>query len=122
MSMTKQELQTYIERYKKELVEDVIPFWQKNSPDRVHGGFYNYLGRDGKVLHTDKNVRQLGRQTLLYARAYCEIEPRQEWLDLALNGIDFIEKYCFDITPAQTSDPCKSRERSAHGQASAGRL
>ena len=93
MSMTKQELQSYIDRYKNELVNDVIPFWQKNSPDRVHGGFYNYLGRDGKVLHTDKNVRQLGRQTLLYARAYCEIEPRKEWLDLALNGIEFIEKY-----------------------------
>lgn len=94
--MRKQELQSYIDRYRDELVNNVIPFWQTHSPDRVHGGFYNYLGRDGKVLHTDKNVRQLGRQVLLYARAYTELEKRQEWLDLALDGIQFVDRYCFD--------------------------
>ena len=50
--MRKQELQSYIDRYRDELVNNVIPFWQTHSPDRVHGGFYNYLGRDGKALHT----------------------------------------------------------------------
>lgn len=100
--MRKQELQSYIDRYRDELVNNVIPFWQTHSPDRVHGGFYNYLGRDGKVLHTDKNVRQLGRQVLLYARAYTEIEKRPEWLALARNGIEFIEKYCFDDRDGRT--------------------
>jgi len=39
---------------------------------------------------------------LLFARAYCDIEPKQEWLDMALQGIDFIEKYCFDERDGRT--------------------
>lgn len=100
--MKKQELETRIERYRSELIDNIIPWWQKYSPDRVHGGFYNYLGRDGKVLHTDKNVRQQGRSVLLYAHAYNQLEKRPEWLELALNGIDFIEKYCLDERDGRT--------------------
>ena len=58
--MTKDELQAYIDKYKKLLLESV-EWWQKYTPDTKHGGYYNYLGRDGKVLFTDKNVRQQGR-------------------------------------------------------------
>ncbi|MBQ3097750.1 MAG: AGE family epimerase/isomerase, partial [Kiritimatiellae bacterium] len=79
--MEKQELEQYLAKYKKLLAESV-EWWLKYSPDVKNGGFYNYLGRDGKVLFTDKNVRQQGRFVLLFARAYNEIEKRQEWLDL----------------------------------------
>ena len=89
-------LKRYHDIYSTELIENIIPFWQNNGVDREYGGFFNYIGRDGTVLFTDKNVRQLGRLTLLYARAYCEIEKKREWLDLALHGIKFIEDYCFD--------------------------
>ena len=100
--MDKQELQSYIDKYRNLLLNDVMPFWEKHSPDRVHGGFYNYLGRDGKVLFTDKNVRQQGRFVLLFARAYAELEPRKEWLDLALQGMRFIEDHCFDGRDGRT--------------------
>ena len=46
--MTNDELQSYIDKYKKLLLESV-EWWQKYTPDTKHGGFYNYLGRDGKV-------------------------------------------------------------------------
>ena len=99
--MDRQELTQYIEKYRKLLVESV-EWWQKYTPDTKHGGFYNYLGRDGKVLFTDKNVRQQGRLVLLFARAYNEIEKRKEWLDLALQGIKFIEEKCFDDRDGRT--------------------
>ena len=38
-----------------------------------------------------------GRLTYLYALFYNSLETRQEWLDLALHGADFIDKYGFDI-------------------------
>ena len=38
--MTKEELQAYIDKYKKLLLESV-EWWQKYSPDTKHGGFYN---------------------------------------------------------------------------------
>ena len=100
--MDKNELQSFIDKYRNLLLTDVMPFWQKHSPDLKHGGFYNYLGRDGKVLFTDKNVRQQGRFVLLFARAYNELEKRQEWLDLALQGIKFIEYHCFDERDGRT--------------------
>ena len=100
--MDKKELQSFIDKYRNLLLDDVMPFWQKHSPDLKHGGFYNYLGRDGKVLFTDKNVRQQGRLVLLFARAYNELEKRQEWLDLALQGIKFIEDHCFDERDGRT--------------------
>ena len=55
--MDKQEINQYLEKYRRLLLESV-EWWQKYAPDTKHGGFYNYLGRDGKVLFTDKNVRQ----------------------------------------------------------------
>ncbi len=94
--MERTSLEKYLNIYSKELIENIIPFWQNNGVDREYGGFFNYIGRDGSVLFTDKNVRQQGRFVLQYARAYCEIEKQQEWLDLALHGIKFIEDYCFD--------------------------
>lgn len=96
------EIQTYIDKYRKELLTDIMPWWEKYAPDRKHGGFYNYLGRDGKVLFTDKNVRQQGRFVLLFARAYTELEPRKEWLELAIDGMKFIEDHCFDERDCRT--------------------
>ncbi len=95
--MDKQLLFDLKELYKTSLIDDVIPFWMKYGVDHEYGGFYNYLGRDGTVLHTDKVVRHLGRFTFLYALFYNKIEKRQGWLDLAFHGADFIDKYGFDI-------------------------
>lgn len=94
--MNKKQIQSFIDKNKTNLMESVIPFWMKHGVDHEYGGFFNYLGQDGSVLHTDKVVRQLGRFVWLYALFYNQIEKRQEWLDLALQGIDFIEKHCFD--------------------------
>ncbi len=89
-------IQKYIDINRSSLLDSVIPFWMQHGVDREYGGFFNYLGEDGQVLHTDKVVRHLGRFVWLYTLFYNEIEKRQEWLDLALQGIDFIEKFGFD--------------------------
>ena len=38
--------------YEHVLLDDVIPFWLRYSPDKANGGYYNYLDRDGSVLNT----------------------------------------------------------------------
>ena len=63
--MDKQELRQYIDKYRKCLLESV-EWWQKFSPDAKHGGFYNYLGRDGKVLFTD--TEPYGEHMLEYVK------------------------------------------------------
>ncbi len=82
--------------YRDVLLNDIVPFWSKNSIDWVNGGYYSYLDRDGSILNTDKSVWILGRQCWLYSRLYNTVEKRTEWLEAAKNGYDFLNKYCFD--------------------------
>jgi len=82
--------------YREVLLNDIVPFWTKHSVDWVNGGYYSYLDRDGTILNTDKSVWILGRQCWLYSRLYNTVEKRSEWLDIAKNGYDFLNKYCFD--------------------------
>jgi N-acylglucosamine 2-epimerase len=84
------------EIYRDGLLNDTLPFWMDHSIDREHGGFITSLDQDGSILDTDKGVWQQGRFTWLLGELYNNVEPRQEWLDLALHGIRFIEEHCYD--------------------------
>ena len=37
----------YRRKYKQELFERVIPFWQRHSPDRAHGGYLSIFDDPG---------------------------------------------------------------------------
>jgi len=74
------------------LLTDTLPFWLRNSIDREHGGFMFMLNRDGALMDTDKGVWQQGRFTWLLATLYNQLEKKEEWLELAKHGIDFIDK------------------------------
>jgi N-acylglucosamine 2-epimerase len=86
----------YKELYQKELMDNVIPFWEKNSPDYGHGGYFTCLDREGKVFDTDKFMWLQGRQLWFFSMIYNQIEKRQSWLDMALLGARFMEKYGTD--------------------------
>lgn len=83
----------YLDQYRHALLNDVIPFWMKNSPDHESGGFFTCLDRDGKVFDTDKFVWLQCRQVWCFAMLYNQVERRQEWLDMALSGAKFLEKH-----------------------------
>jgi N-acylglucosamine 2-epimerase len=84
---------TYASQYRDELLNNVLPFWLKNSRDTEGGGFFTCLNRDGSVFDTDKFIWLQGRQVWLFSMLYNEVEKRQEWLDFALHGADFLEKH-----------------------------
>lgn len=83
----------YAELYRNELLENVVPFWLKNSPDKEYGGYYTCLDRDGAVYDTDKFIWLQGRQVWCFSMLYNEVEQKEEWKDMALLGADFLEKY-----------------------------
>ncbi len=89
-------MEKYINIYKNDLLNDIIPFWTKHSVDKEFGGFMSCLDRDGSVIDTDKGIWQNGRFTWVYATLYNEIEQRPEWLELAKHGVDFLDKHGFD--------------------------
>jgi N-acylglucosamine 2-epimerase len=86
----------YLTIYQEGLLNDIMPFWIKHSVDRECGGFMFCLNRDGSLIDTDKGVWITGRFTWVLATMYNEVEQRQEWLDLAKHGADFLIKHCFD--------------------------
>ena len=83
----------YASLYEDNLLSDVAPFWVKNSPDREHGGFLTCLDRQGRVYDTDKFIWLQCRQVWLFSMFYNQIEPRQEWLEMATQGAGFLKKY-----------------------------
>ena len=83
----------YKEQYQKELLDTIVPFWEKNSPDKEYGGYFTCLDREGKVYDTDKFMWLQGRQVWFFSMIYNQVERRQTWLDMALLGARFMEKY-----------------------------
>lgn len=84
------------ESYHKDLVNDILPFWLKNGWDRKNGGYYTCLDRDGSLMDSMKSVWFQGRFAYILAKAYNQVEKKEEWLEACRSGLDFIEKYCFD--------------------------
>ncbi len=83
----------YSEIYKEELIQNIIPFWMKNSKDEKCGGFFTCLARDGSVFDTDKFLWLQGRQVWTFATLYNQLEAKPEYLEMALHGADFLQKH-----------------------------
>jgi N-acylglucosamine 2-epimerase len=79
--------------YKTTLLEEVIPFWEKHSIDWDRGGYFTCLDRFGKVYDTDKFVWLQNRQIWTFAMLYNRVEQKEEWLQIAKNGADFLARH-----------------------------
>lgn len=84
------------EQYRDELLGSVVPFWLEKSLDRQHGGYFTCLDREGNVYDTDKFVWLQGREVWLFSMLYNRVEQKQEWLDAAIHGAEFLKKYGHD--------------------------
>lgn len=83
-------------RYNEDLTENILPFWLKYGLDRVNGGVYTCVDRDGTLMDSTKSVWFQGRCAFVYSFAYNNIERRPEYLEMAKSCLDFIEDHCFD--------------------------
>jgi len=82
--------------YKNELLNNVLPFWLNNSVDREYGGYYTCLTREGKVFDTDKFVWLQGREVWMFSMLYNKLEKKEEWLECAIQGGEFLKKHGHD--------------------------
>ena len=82
--------------YRDELLSDNVPFWLRHAIDREHGGYTFSLDRDGTVIDTDKAMWIHGRFVWLLSTLYSNVEPRDEWLELARHGLEFMDRHAFD--------------------------
>ncbi|MEM9324714.1 MAG: AGE family epimerase/isomerase [Bacteroidota bacterium] len=89
-------MKEYAAQYWKSLYEDVLPFWQKHSLDQEYGGYFTCLDADGHVYDTDKFVWLQARQAWTFSMLYNRLDQRQEWLDIAQSGAEFLLKHGSD--------------------------
>ncbi|MFA7492062.1 MAG: AGE family epimerase/isomerase, partial [Proteiniphilum sp.] len=83
-------------KYKAELFENVIPFWLSHSQDKEFGGYFSCLDRRGNIFDTDKFIWLQGRQVWMFSMLYNKVEKRQEWLECATQGAEFLKRHGHD--------------------------
>ncbi|WP_020597559.1 AGE family epimerase/isomerase [Spirosoma panaciterrae] len=96
--MTSSTVAQYTALYRDNLLNDVLPFWQRFSPDREHGGFFTCLDRTGEVYDTDKFIWLQARQVWTFSMLYNRVgslfpDQKADWLGMAQLGADFLQKH-----------------------------
>ena len=94
--MKQEQVRALREHYRHCLLDDAVPFWLGHSLDQEYGGYLTCLDRDGSVYNTDKAMWLQGREIWLFSKLYNTVEPRQEWLDAAKLGYEFLVNHGFD--------------------------
>ena len=92
----KEYIKQWAESYKTDLTENIMPFWMEHGWDKVNGGVYTCLDRDGSLIDSTKSVWFQGRFAFICAYAYNNVEKNPMWLEAAKSTLDFIENHCFD--------------------------
>ena len=93
LSTVEIEIVRYSKLYKKELLENILPFWMRHSKDELNGGYFSCLDRSGKVYDKDKFIWLQGREVWCFASMYNNIIKNEAWLEMALHGADFMEHF-----------------------------
>ncbi len=91
--MTLQERSHLRTQFEHELFERVLPFWERHSPDPIHGGYYNNLDRDGTVYDTTKHIWLVARQVWMFSKLFNTVAQRANWFDLAHSGMTFLQTH-----------------------------
>ena len=90
----KEYIKSWAESYKKDLTENIMPFWMKYGLDRENGGVYTCVDRDGSLMDTTKSVWFQGRFAFICSFAYNNVEKNQEWLDAAKSTLEIGRASC----------------------------
>ena len=93
--MNKEYFENLLSFYEKEL-DNTLDFWYNHGYDKVNGGFYTCLERNGDVYDTDKSVWAQGRGLWVFAKAYNFIKKDERYLKAALHAYEFIKNKCYD--------------------------
>ncbi|MFK7819860.1 MAG: AGE family epimerase/isomerase [Planctomycetaceae bacterium] len=94
--MDQQRIDELTRVYRDGLLEDTVPFWLRHALDEEHGGYMTAVDRAGNVVDTDKAIWFQGRFAWLLSELCNVVGHRDEWLEPARSGIDFLRKHGFD--------------------------
>ena len=114
--MNKEKIKAYRAWYNSQLLDDNIPFWLNSDLlDTTYGGYITSVDREGKSYNNDKSCWFQGRGLWTFSALCNQYGAREEWLNAAKLGKDFLEKYCMDtdgrmfFTVTQDGRPLRKR-------------
>ena len=88
------EIKEYRDFYKKQLLENVIPFWlESDLIDHIYGGYMTSVDRQGKSYNDDKSVWFQGRCLWTFSTLCEKYGIRPEWKEAADTGEKFLGQY-----------------------------
>ncbi|MDD4011940.1 MAG: AGE family epimerase/isomerase [Sphaerochaetaceae bacterium] len=73
-----------------------IAFWLDHGMDKVNGGIYTCLDRQGRIYSTDKSVWMQSRCAWIFAYLCNVYGKRQAWLEASRSCLDFMEAHCLN--------------------------
>ena len=80
--------------YRKLLLDDLLPWWEKHAFDPKHPGLFSCIGDDGTVLSTDKYVWSQVRALWTFAAACRRVEKRDSWMEFCRRLVPFLAEHC----------------------------
>jgi N-acylglucosamine 2-epimerase len=81
--------------YKKHLLDDVIAFWEPRTKDSEYGGYITCFDRVGNITDKNKYIWFQGRNLWMFSKLYNSVEHKEQWLELAACGRDFLVKHAY---------------------------
>ena len=109
--------------YRRQLLEDVLPFWFPRAYDEKNGGLYHCFDADGTLVDSDKSVWAQGRMAWMLLTMYNSIEKNTDWLKWAESALEFLKTKCVDPADgrmffhvAADGTPIPPLVRHLHGQ------
>ena len=98
MSTQEMSVADMCQRWRSDLLENVVPFWERHSLDKEKGGYYTVIDRDGGVLETTKYMWLQGRAVFMWSRLHNELMDEvgpataTRWNAAARLGAGFLSK------------------------------
>ena len=69
-----------LKQWTKQELDRCIYFWLNNGMDKVNGGVYTCLDREGKIFSTDKSVQMQGKSGWIFAYLCHIYSVKDEWI------------------------------------------
>lgn len=87
--MAKFEFEKYRNLYYNTLVNEVMPFWLKNTID-ITGAINNCIDEDGTIISKERYIWSQGRALWTFSAMYNRIEKKKEYLEVATGLFNYL--------------------------------
>ena len=78
------------DEYRRQLVDEILPWWLNHAIDETSGGLFTCIGDDGQVVAHDKYVWSQARALWTFSAAFNRIRRRREYLAAANRLFKFL--------------------------------